>query len=407
MVSSGVEFGYLASGETLSFLHVAPEDPSILLYHTALFPEYTRRQIDHAGRVITSTPDATLSVTIPINERADLRLLALSMLSAVGLLAFESRPEPARLRSINISRLPVFPHKAASESSIPSLSSRATSHQPLTRRSSEGPDHRKRGNEDNRYDDHDGNDGNLKRGRLAVPAYRSRRSSPLKRQRSESGHAERDAEAWKDSGKQEGLEEFHEWGDLKGPEQADNDNGEHLRGRKRRQMVGLQYISKRSGLPLGPTLPSPLDPSTFRPIRPYCTQACLRSLVQGGDLDYDCPNAVIHAQALRRDGIDLRQRPRGHALTREELCNLVQLQVLTNSEQDCACLIDDGFSGAIGSLFKIAVTGYGYTFVAKGVQKFHSRSLAREVDIYGSLAAQQGVCIPVCLGLIQLLLHRL
>ncbi|EFX04894.1 hypothetical protein CMQ_5156 [Grosmannia clavigera kw1407] len=380
------------------------QDPSTLLYHTALFPEYTRRQIDPAGRVIASTPDATLSVTTPVHERADLRVLALSMLSAVALMAFESRPEPARLRSINISQLPMFPDEAAPESSIPSLSSRATSRQPSTRRSSEGPDHRKRGNEDSRDDDHYGNDGDRTRGRLAVPAYRPRQSSPLKRQRSESGHAERGAEAWKELGKFEKLEGISEWEDRKRPEQADDDNEEQFRGRKRRCVVGLQYISKRSGLPLGPTLPSTLDPSTFRPIRPYCTQACLRSLVQGGDLDYDCPNAVIHAHALRRDGVDLRQRPRRHALTGEELCDLVRLQVLSNSEQDCACLIDDGFSGAIGSLFKITVTGYGYTFVGKGVQKFHSRRLGREVDIYDGLAAQQGVCIPVCLGLVQLLL---
>lgn len=43
MVTSGIEFGYMATGETLSLLRISREDPTVLLYYTMLFPEYCRR----------------------------------------------------------------------------------------------------------------------------------------------------------------------------------------------------------------------------------------------------------------------------------------------------------------------------------------------------------------------------
>ncbi|XWW94402.1 hypothetical protein V2A60_002345 [Cordyceps javanica] len=59
-------------------------------------------------------------------------------------------------------------------------------------------------------------------------------------------------------------------------------------------------------------------------------------------------------------------------------------------------------NGAIGCLFRLTVTGFGYTLVAKGVQSFHAHRLYHEDVIYKKLAAQQGILIPMCLGVVKL-----
>ena len=62
-----------------------------------------------------------------------------------------------------------------------------------------------------------------------------------------------------------------------------------------------------------------------------------------------------------------------------------------------------GFSGAIGYLFKITLLEYGYTFVAKGVQRKYRQRLDRELAVYQNLARFQGQLIPVYLGTVRLI----
>ncbi|KAL5621341.1 hypothetical protein BROUX41_006811 [Berkeleyomyces rouxiae] len=145
------------------------------------------------------------------------------------------------------------------------------------------------------------------------------------------------------------------------------------------------------------------DPSTFRLTRAFCTQGCLRGLVHGEGMDPGCPNVLLHMQAARRDSGSLWISAE-HALTLDEPRELVQLQLLSNAEQDCDCILERGLVGSIGYLFKITVTGYGYTFVAKGVGSLDNYRLLREVHVYERLAEQQGVTIPVRLGIVPLLL---
>ena len=356
MITSGTEFGYMATGETLSFLRVSRDDPTTLLYYTALFPQFGRPR-----------PRGDNDIANPESDGID--HLAISELCGLCLLAFESTSEPARQRSINISQLAPFPKLPLSltddatsvASSSASLRSRDSS-QGRRRRREDGDD----GDDERRNDgDAGAGAGTLERGRLRPPAHRPRVPSPLKRQRSASDHP------------------------------ADDDEAH----RKQRRVDLHQDSIRRSPMP---SLPGPFDPSSFQPIRPYCTQACLRSLVREEEVDYNCPNVVLHLQALRRYTDSRHQTT--HAITRRTLCKLVQTQLLDNAERDCECLIDKGFSGAIGCLFKIAVTGYGYTFVAKGVQSFDRHRLSHEVCVYDRLSDQQGLLIPVCLGLIQLLL---
>jgi len=61
-------------------------------------------------------------------------------------------------------------------------------------------------------------------------------------------------------------------------------------------------------------------------------------------------------------------------------------------------------AGAVGSLFKLRLSAYGYTLVAKGVEAPNLSVLKHEKQIYGRLRAIQGKCVPVCLGLIDLVL---
>jgi hypothetical protein len=90
-----------------------------------------------------------------------------------------------------------------------------------------------------------------------------------------------------------------------------------------------------------------------------------------------------------------------HPISRGQLSELVRLQLLRTPGQDCDCLIDGGYSGAIGYLFKITLTGYGYTFVAKGVQSRHWQRLVRESRVYREPEHLQGQLVPVHLGLVE------
>lgn len=134
-------------------------------------------------------------------------------------------------------------------------------------------------------------------------------------------------------------------------------------------------------------------PSTQRPVNAYCTQACLLGLAQGLSLDQKCPNAALH----RRGSVAEK-----HLINKEDLCFLVRKQLGRSLDKDCECLDRIGLYGAIGVLFKITLTKYGYTFVAKGVQRVDEPSLENEARVYAHLSHLQGMRIPVWMGNITL-----
>ncbi|KAI1154301.1 hypothetical protein F4825DRAFT_472501 [Nemania diffusa] len=357
MVTSGVKYGYLASGETLTLLKLSQDDPTTLLIHSEVFPQYCRTTLDE--------PNSSREDT------GNIRDLPVSLLCGLCLLAYESTPEPARQRSINVSQLALFPElpPSLSPESSSSRGSSARGRRRRRRRDDDDDDNNSH-DEDNNREDRGGykspsNASSSSASRLCPPAHQPRMSSPLKRQRSASHQS---------------------------PEHQATNSSNVNDKKKRRIML--------------PSLPSPFDPSTFRPIRPYCTQACLRGLVQDEGIDYSCPNVLLHLEAQRRACRRLKGPRWGerHAITVDELRELVQHQLLENVELDCQCLLEDGARGAVGCLFKITVTGFGYTLVAKGVETLHRRRLQREVDVYNKLDAQQGLLIPVCLGIVRLLL---
>ncbi|KAI0550155.1 hypothetical protein F4679DRAFT_544171 [Xylaria curta] len=122
--------------------------------------------------------------------------------------------------------------------------------------------------------------------------------------------------------------------------------------------------------------------------RAYCTQKCLVGLARGGPMDTACPNRKEHG----RNHID-----------QSEFLRLIRHQLATDRgrDADCAPLY---MVGALGALFKVRLSSHGYTFVAKGMEHFDRKRLQHEHTIYSRLRPIQGEHLPVCLGMIDLVL---
>ncbi|KAL2129652.1 hypothetical protein VTI74DRAFT_7486 [Chaetomium olivicolor] len=122
--------------------------------------------------------------------------------------------------------------------------------------------------------------------------------------------------------------------------------------------------------------------------QPYCTHQCLLGVVSGGPIDQTCPNAGRHGSR--------------HISLVEFRCFLqAQLAKDRGPDADSTPLY---LSGSVGSLFKVLLSAYGYTLVAKGVETGNLGRLSHEKDIYDQMHHTQGKHIPVCLGLIDLVL---
>ncbi|KAK0655611.1 hypothetical protein B0T16DRAFT_15030 [Cercophora newfieldiana] len=120
----------------------------------------------------------------------------------------------------------------------------------------------------------------------------------------------------------------------------------------------------------------------------YCTQRCLLGLAYGQPVDKSCPNARSHGP----NHIDCPQ-----------FLHLLRAQLAEDRGPD-ADSTPLYISGAIGSLFKVRLSAYGYTLVAKGVEEVNITRLQHEKEVYDQLRTLQGKHIPVCLGLIDLVL---
>jgi hypothetical protein len=127
--------------------------------------------------------------------------------------------------------------------------------------------------------------------------------------------------------------------------------------------------------------------------RLYCTQACLLGLKRGWDLDEACPNVSLH-RTVTSDG--------RHPINVDELACLIREQLARYRDRDCEPLEKYGKHGARGTLFKLTLAPYGYTFVGKGTMSENVRHLLREGKMYGRLERLQGEVVPVFLGNIDL-----
>ncbi|PTB60136.1 hypothetical protein M431DRAFT_71632 [Trichoderma harzianum CBS 226.95] len=122
--------------------------------------------------------------------------------------------------------------------------------------------------------------------------------------------------------------------------------------------------------------------------QPYCSQKCLLGLVQGKSLDKNCPNAEFHGPAH---------------LDYDDFLSLLrtQLDQDDNLDADCTPL---RVANVPKSLFKMRLTSHGYTFIAKAGK--NSAYLWSEKFVYDQMANLQGRCIPVCIGMMELIKPR-
>ncbi|KAJ9484629.1 hypothetical protein VN97_g8746 [Penicillium thymicola] len=117
-------------------------------------------------------------------------------------------------------------------------------------------------------------------------------------------------------------------------------------------------------------------------IRPYCTIACVRGMVNRGPLDKECPNWKLHGG----------QR---HSMGPQEFTRRLHRQLARNR--------DHGFEqlhvcGRTGYLIKATLLLHGYTVIIKATTTEKKHLLQAEVGNYRYLSSLQGHQIPVCLG---------
>ncbi|KAK4442173.1 putative spok spore killer [Podospora aff. communis PSN243] len=122
--------------------------------------------------------------------------------------------------------------------------------------------------------------------------------------------------------------------------------------------------------------------------QPYCTQQCLLGLAYSQPVDKSCPNARSHGL---------------NHIECQKFLHLLRAQLAEDRGPD-ADSTPLYVSGAIGSLFKVRLSVCGYTLVAKGVEEVNVTHLQHEKAVYDQLRTLQGKHIPVCLGLIDLVL---
>ncbi|EPE02405.1 metalloprotease m41 [Ophiostoma piceae UAMH 11346] len=312
MIASGLEYGYVASGDGLVFLRVLEDSPNTLYYFWSVFPVHQS--------------ETTATAREP-------RETAMAHMATLCMLALESTPRPPTWIADRDSDLNRWPKSAATGSSLTQTAF------PLLPRDEDG-----------------------------------------------GGGASGSGAAGGAAGGTDGMG---------GDGSSRVGGGTTSGGQKRPRSTTTTTATGNKATANEVRVESA---ETDLPALPYCTQGCLRSLCRGQPLDDKCPNMELHRAAACSQGVDSRH----HALTASQLQSRLVAQLDKEMSRDCENLLWDGFFGRYGVLFKLTVTGFGYTFVGKAVQHAHYYVLAHEATIYAALENFQGRLIPVCLGLIEL-----
>ena len=125
--------------------------------------------------------------------------------------------------------------------------------------------------------------------------------------------------------------------------------------------------------------------------RQYCTQRCLKGIMDQEEFDDQCPNVLEHA----REGTD-----HHHNLESQDFLWLIQEQLAKDRDNDCYPL---WIQGARGAMFKVSLASHGYTVAAKATVFAYVTDLKHEQVVYKCLRTLQGTHVPVCLGGVDLL----
>lgn len=113
----------------------------------------------------------------------------------------------------------------------------------------------------------------------------------------------------------------------------------------------------------------------------FCTPNCLMGMVNGGELDRQCPNVEAHGKNR-------------HQLNRNTFMEHIR-ELLSNQLDYC---VQMNIHGTRGAFFKVKLPGFGYTVAAKGTGIECVKDLKHESDIYRHLLPLQGKCLSVHLG---------
>ncbi|EGY20908.1 uncharacterized protein VDAG_02432 [Verticillium dahliae VdLs.17] len=124
-----------------------------------------------------------------------------------------------------------------------------------------------------------------------------------------------------------------------------------------RSRTGTDASKRKEGPSSGSSEDDDAEMSDSVPARQYCTQACLLGHKRSWDLDGNCPNVLSHRTA---------EGGTRHPIDADEFARLVGERLRQNPYRDCRALNGWGKMGAIGVLFKLELSPYGYTFVGKG-----------------------------------------
>ncbi|KAL2367004.1 hypothetical protein RJZ56_000091 [Blastomyces dermatitidis] len=169
---------------------------------------------------------------------------------------------------------------------------------------------------------------------------------------------------------------------------SDSDSNQAAHGRKRgfSQVMSSPPSQHSSARPADPRPSSGQSQHTAR----YCTQRCLLSLQQEGELDHQCPNVSLHRRGQNDDR---------HCINARKLVQILNEQLNHDLDHNCTPF---GTCGLYGAPFKITCAAYGYTLVGKGTTAGLWKVVSREAEIYRVLQKAQGSAVPVFLGTIDL-----
>lgn len=120
--------------------------------------------------------------------------------------------------------------------------------------------------------------------------------------------------------------------------------------------------------------------------RAFCTKQCLLGLVNGGDLDRDCPNVSEHGTTIHR---------------------INKAIFLTLMRDQLSCTLDSDFEpcgrpGSRGVPFRATLASHGYTVIAKCTPADFVAYLQHEAAVYERLQTIQGRYVPAHLGSLDL-----
>jgi hypothetical protein len=342
MIKMGLEYSYITTGEAFVFLHIRKDEPSKLFYYLTE-PDADVEQLRH---------DAAAESLLPLCG-------AVGQVLAFCLLALGSKPRDQQWRKEIVKGLDVWNKAEAADSSE---SDRKTP------RSTKSQKPRRRSSYVSRLLPDPSIPPAVTRSKLRMEEPEScRAGSNSGRLDDSSSHPDSDP----DDQRLQPTTPLPTRGGRRGTSQSSR---------------GADGAGRRGGTGrTGGTGRSDRNQS-------YCTQACLSGLVFGKALDRSCPNVCLHRINGHHNGF--------HAIDRKTLLILLRAQLAEDLDDGCQNL---DIRGSRGALFRVRLNSYGYTMVGKGTVASSARYLRHEFRMYERLKALQGVCIPVCLGNVDLI----